>query len=154
MFLNPNIFFPIWIIIVVTNQIWETSRIKLKSILLPKIVLTSHCLNKLFEWSQKICKFSAFSLEFPKFFLITRIFFFLIVGLNNFGNTIQISHHSLTCFTLPLGKCKFGSFQKLIYDLIFFGTWVRFKMVKYFQYSTNNCSRSRWGRSVQVQSSF
>ena len=30
-----------------------------KSILLPKIVLTFHCLNKLFYWSQKFCKFSA-----------------------------------------------------------------------------------------------
>ena len=46
--------------------------------LLPKIVLTFHCLNKLFKWSQTICKFSAFSLEFQNFFSITRIFFSLI----------------------------------------------------------------------------
>ena len=46
-----------------------------KSIMLPKIVLTFHCLNKLFLWSQKFCKFSAFSLEFQKFFSITRTIF-------------------------------------------------------------------------------
>ena len=34
--------------------------------------LTFHCLNKLFMWSQKFCKFLAFSLDFQKFFLITR----------------------------------------------------------------------------------
>ena len=39
------------------------------------IVLTFHCLNELFKWSQKFCKFSAFSLEFQRFFSITRIFF-------------------------------------------------------------------------------
>ena len=39
-----------------------------KIIMLPEIVLTFHCLNKLFKWSQKFCKFSAFSLEFQKFF--------------------------------------------------------------------------------------
>ena len=42
-------------------------RNKLKSILLPKIVLTFLCLNKLFKWSQKCCKFFAFSLKFKKF---------------------------------------------------------------------------------------
>ena len=39
-------------------------------------ILTFYCLNKLFKWSQKFCKFSAFSLEFQKFFLITREFSF------------------------------------------------------------------------------
>ena len=46
-FLNPNIFFPIWILIVLIYYKWETSRNKLKSILLAKIVLTFHLLNKL-----------------------------------------------------------------------------------------------------------
>ena len=41
--------------------------------------LTFHCLNRLFKWSQIFCKFSAFSLEFQKFFS---------VGQNNFGNKI------------------------------------------------------------------
>ena len=54
---------------------WETSRNRLKNILLPEIVLTFHSLNKLFLWSQKVCKFSAFSLEFQKFFSITRTIF-------------------------------------------------------------------------------
>ena len=56
----------------------------------PKIVLTFHCLNKLFQWSQKFCKFLAFSLKFQKFFSITRTIFFLIVGQNIFGNKIPI----------------------------------------------------------------
>ena len=40
-----------------------------------KMVLTFHCPYKLFKWSQNVCKFSAFSLEFQKFSLITRTFF-------------------------------------------------------------------------------
>ena len=48
-----------------------------KSILLPKFVLTFHCLNKLFQWSQSFSR----SLEQ----------FFLTVGQNNFGNKIPIS---------------------------------------------------------------
>ena len=43
--------------------------------MLPKIVPTFHCLYKLFQWSQKNCKFSSFSLEFQKFFSITRTIF-------------------------------------------------------------------------------
>ena len=43
---------------------------------MPEIVLTFHCLNKLFRRSQNFCKFSAFSLEFQKFFSITRTIFF------------------------------------------------------------------------------
>ena len=46
-----------------------------KNILSPKFFLTFHCLNKLFWRSQKCCKFSTFSLEFQKFFSITRTFF-------------------------------------------------------------------------------
>ena len=55
MFLNPNIFFSIWILIVLIYNTWETSRNKLKkhSFTL-KIVPTFHCLNKLFQWSQKV----------------------------------------------------------------------------------------------------
>ena len=40
--------------------------------MLPEIVLTFHCLNKLFLWSQIFWKFSAFSLEFQKIFSIAR----------------------------------------------------------------------------------
>ena len=39
------------------------------------MVLTFHCLNKLSQWSQNFCKFSAFSLKFQKFFSITRTIF-------------------------------------------------------------------------------
>ena len=39
----------------------------------------------MFKWSQNVCKFSAFSLKFLKFFSITKTFF-LTVGQNNFGN--------------------------------------------------------------------
>ena len=37
MFLNPNIFFPIWIIIVQMYEIWEISRNKLKNIQFQKL---------------------------------------------------------------------------------------------------------------------
>ena len=47
---------------------WETSRNKLKKHSVTKIVSTFHCLNKLFNWSQKCCKFLAFRLEFHFFF--------------------------------------------------------------------------------------
>ena len=40
-----------------------------------KIVLNFHCLKKLFWWSKKFCKISAFSLKFPKFFSITKTIF-------------------------------------------------------------------------------
>ena len=57
--------------------------------MLPKIVTTFHCLNKLFQRSQKVCKFSAFTIEFQKFFSISITFFFLTLGQNNFDNKIQ-----------------------------------------------------------------
>ena len=44
-----------------------------------EIVLTFHCLHKLFKWSQKFSR----SLEQ----------FFITVGHNNFGNKIQFLHH-------------------------------------------------------------
>ena len=34
-----------------------------------------HCLNKLFYWSKRFCKFSALSLEFRKIFMITTSIF-------------------------------------------------------------------------------
>jgi len=40
-----------------------------------KNFLNFHCSNKLLWWSQNVCKFLAFSLEFQKFFLITKTIF-------------------------------------------------------------------------------
>ena len=96
-FLNPNNFFPICIIIVLIYYIWEISRNKLKRILLPKIVLTFHCLNKLFSWSQIFCKFSAFS------FSRSLEQCFLTEGQNNFGNKIPF-----LCNHYLLHKGKFN----------------------------------------------
>ena len=73
MFLNPNIFFPIWILIVLMYQIWETSRNKLRKHSVPKNCSDLSLFEfELFQRSQKFWKFSAFSLEFQKFFSITR----------------------------------------------------------------------------------
>ena len=58
-------------------EIWEIFRNKLKKNSVPEIVLTFHCLNKLFKWSQKF-----WSLEQ----------FFLTVDQNNFGNKIPLFH--------------------------------------------------------------
>ena len=55
-----------------------------KNLLLPKIVLTFHCLNELFYSNLKNF---AFSLEF-QFFLNDWNIFFLTVGQSNFGNKI------------------------------------------------------------------
>ena len=71
MFLNPNIFFQFELELFYFFRSEKPPGASLKNILLPKIVLTFHCLNKLFKWSQKFWKFSAFSLEFQKFFSIT-----------------------------------------------------------------------------------
>ena len=56
---------------------------------MPEIVLNFYCLNKLFKWSQKICKFKAEGRESQKFFSITRTIFFTL-GQNNFGNKIPV----------------------------------------------------------------
>ena len=70
MFLNPNIFFPIWILIVLIYQIWETSRNKQS--------VAKNCSDlSLHVWidCSGDLKHFAFSLEFQKFFSITRTFF-------------------------------------------------------------------------------
>ena len=74
MFLNPNIFFRIWIIIVLIYEIWDTSRNKLK-----KHSVTKNCSDiSLFEW---------IVLVISSFFQSLEQFFFT-VGKNNFGNKI------------------------------------------------------------------
>ena len=83
-------FFPIWLLIALIYYIWETSRNKLKIILLPKIVLTFHCLNKLIKRYQKFWKFLAFSLEFQKEIPWSPEHFLLTVVPNNFGNKIPL----------------------------------------------------------------
>ena len=47
---------------------------QVKKNMLPEIVLTFHYLNNLFQWSQRVWKFLAFSFKFQKFFSITRFF--------------------------------------------------------------------------------
>ena len=47
----------------------------------------------------KILQILAFSLEFQKLFSITRIFFFLTVGQNNFGNKIPLIIIQVSLFT-------------------------------------------------------
>ena len=56
-------------------MIWETSRNKLNKSSVSKIVPTIHCLNKLFQWSQSFCKFTAIRLKLQFFFSTTRTIF-------------------------------------------------------------------------------
>ena len=105
MFLNPNIFFPIWILIALIYYIWEISRNKLKKRSVTKNCSTFHCLNTLFFWSQNVYKFSAFSLEFQTFFSRSLEQFFLTVGQNNFGNKIPFLLKKL--YVTQLEKFKF-----------------------------------------------
>ena len=73
--------------------------------MLPEIVLTFHCLNKLFMWSQKFCKFSAFSLEFQ---------FFLTVGQNNFGNKIPFPADDNRIFVWKKNNRVYISWRSLL----------------------------------------
>ena len=85
-----------------------------QSILLPKIVLTFHCLNKLFKLSQKFCKFSASNFKKNS---RSREQFFLTVGQNNFGNKVPFL---ISEDTIPSGinekECKLCLSQTLWED--------------------------------------
>ena len=61
---------------------------------------TVYLMNR-FLWSQKFCKFSAFSFEFQMFFWITRTIFFLTVGQNNLCNKVS---KVLGAYQTSLGK--------------------------------------------------
>ena len=51
------------------------------------------------------CKLLAFSLEFNFFFLVTKTFFFLTVGLNNFRNKIPILIYSFLSVNQRKSPC-------------------------------------------------
>ena len=60
--------------------------------MLPKIVLTFRCSNKLFYWSQDFCKFSAaFILKLQAH----KNIFFLTERQNNFGNKIPLFDYNM-----------------------------------------------------------
>ena len=71
-------FFPIWILIVIIYWIWETSRNNLKSILLPKIVLTFQRFTVWINCSSDLKTFAysrPSASNFKSFFLITWKFY-------------------------------------------------------------------------------
>ena len=91
MFLNPDDFFPIWILIFIIHYNQETSRSKLKKHSVSKIVLTFtvwiNCSSdhKIFANSLPSApNFKSFSRSLEQFFLT--------VGQNNFGNKIPFFH--------------------------------------------------------------
>ena len=57
--------------------------------MLTKIVQTLHCLNKLFEWSQKNCNSRPSASNFKKISWSLE-HFFLTIGQKNFGNKIPL----------------------------------------------------------------
>ena len=79
---------------------------------MPEIVRTFHCLNRLFKWSQKCCKFLAFSFEFQKFFSITRTFFFsqwvrtIFVQKSKHSPSVQCSKKKRAHLSRHLGKSR------------------------------------------------
>ena len=78
----------------------------------------------------KFCKFSALSLEFQKFFSVTRTIF-LTVGQNNFGN--KIPNHFSCHFKRLFGKASFTLWHTYIhYDNEIFKGW-RIRIKTYFQ---------------------
>ena len=57
----------------------------------PRMVLTFHCLNKLFWWSQNFLQILGLFSVISKVFLdVSLEHFFLTVGQNNFGNKIPL----------------------------------------------------------------
>ena len=74
-----------------------------KSTMLPEIVLTFYCFNKLSKWSQNFWKFSAFSLEFQKFFLITRTIF------SQYVRTILVTKYQNLIVFIPQNPLNFFS---------------------------------------------
>ena len=90
MFLNPNIFFPNWIIILLIHYIWETSRKKLK-----KHSVTKNCSDlSLFEQIvlviSKTLQILGLQPRISKVFSRSLEQFFPTVSQNNFGNKIPI----------------------------------------------------------------
>ena len=97
-FLNPNNFFQLeFYIIVIIYQIWETSRNKLKSILLPKLfwpftvwINCSRDLKNFANSRPSALNFKSFSQSLEQFFLT--------VDQNKFGSKIPLVQHSLNVF--------------------------------------------------------
>ena len=91
-----------------------------------KIVLTFHCLNKLFSWSQNFCSCLAFSLEFQNFSRSLEQFF-LTVGQNNFGNKIPFPHllNSFGDFlVIWIENCTY-TYSPITWILYFLTVWSR-----------------------------
>ena len=99
MFLNPNIFFQIWILILLIYYIWETSsRNKLKK--------KTFYYQKLFwpftVWINCSCDLKKFANFWPSGSNFKRFFwslkhFFLAVGQNNSGNKIPSYPYKIYC---------------------------------------------------------
>ena len=73
----------------------------------------------MFQWSQNVCKFSAFSLEFQKFFWITRTIF------SQYVRTILVTKYHyvlwIRSFGWPGGRKVLSDSQKR--SIIFWSTW-------------------------------
>jgi hypothetical protein len=109
------------------------------SILLPKIVLTFHCLNKLSCSSDlKYFADSRPSASNFKSFSQSLEHFFLTVGQNNFGNKIQVFFHYLHHFRnlSHLKRSQFGQRVVLPYRV---EVRYRSRLVK--------CCQTSWGSS-------
>ena len=110
------------------TTVWDGRNLleQVKKALPPKIVLTFHCLNKLFLWSQKFCKLSAFNIEFQKFFWSLEQFF-LTISHNNFGNKIpfkwgssKIDRRLILCQSKPKTYLVFFEIAKTNKGFYFF----------------------------------
>ena len=84
-FLNPNYFFPIWIIIALMYWVWETSRNKFKNILFQKLYWPFTDRINYYSNLKNFANSCPSALNFKSF---SRSKFFLIVGQNSFGNKI------------------------------------------------------------------
>ena len=112
--------------------------------MLPEIVLTFHCLNKLFNWSQKFCKFSAFSLEFWKFFNAWNNFF-LTIGQNNFVNKIVIPFLWLIILFL-FSEIEEATNQKLFLEQCTWNSVLLVQKVENLFWCLNNVDSTSWSK--------
>ena len=96
MFLNPNNFFPIWILIVLIHHKWKTSRNKLK-----KHSVTKKCLNNLYKWSHT--SFQNVFLDHKRHFFSQYIRTILVkknTNFNQFSTVSQAQEHNCFAFVL------------------------------------------------------
>ena len=125
---------------------WETSRNELKSILLPKIVLTLHCLK--IKSSSDLKNFANSRPSASNFKSFSRSLeqFFLTVGQNNFGNKISLLFPLIFRCHLLFPIFFYKSYEVLFSDKYNFSSWQRQMNLELLQ----NSPRKYWRIPIEI----